>query len=84
MLQDLGVTLLVELPLDDDEGLSVACEPSGLHLVSREHLAGIGHAPVGQRVGPRCWFHVKLLDLKVGKGWPVPAPRSGSRACIDR
>jgi hypothetical protein len=38
-LQDLGVTPLVELLLDDDGGLSTACKPSGLHLVNREHLA---------------------------------------------
>jgi hypothetical protein len=56
-LQDLGVTPLVELPFDDDEGLSMACEPSGLRLVSRECLAEevveIRHTPVSRRVRPR-------------------------------
>jgi hypothetical protein len=37
-LQDLGLTLLVKFSLDDDEGLSAACEPSSLRLIHREHL----------------------------------------------
>jgi hypothetical protein len=36
-LQDLGVTLLVEFSLNDDKGLSVACKPSGLCLIRRDH-----------------------------------------------
>jgi len=32
------VAALVELPFDDDEGLGVTREPSGLCLVGREHL----------------------------------------------
>ena len=30
---------LVELPLNNDEGLAMACEPPGLHFVHRDHLA---------------------------------------------
>ena len=47
---------LVELPFDEDEGLGVTRKPSGLHLVSREHLVEeaieIRCSPVGRRV--RC------------------------------
>ena len=45
---------LVELPFDDDEGLGMTREPSGLHLVDREHLMEeaieIRCSSVGQRV----------------------------------
>jgi hypothetical protein len=39
MLEDLGVTLLIEFSLDDDKGLSLARKPLGLYPVHREHLA---------------------------------------------
>jgi hypothetical protein len=66
------VALLIELPLDDHEGLSAACEPSGLRIVSWEHLAEevgkIRHPLVGWRVGTCCLFQLELHDLVVGKG----------------
>ena len=37
-LQDPSVASLVELPLDNDERLGSACDPSGLCLVRREHF----------------------------------------------
>jgi hypothetical protein len=39
MLEDLGVTLLIEFSLDDDKGLILAHKPSGLYPIHREHLA---------------------------------------------
>ena len=46
---------LVELPFDDDEGLGMTREPSGLHLADREHLVEeaieIRCSLVGWRVG---------------------------------
>jgi hypothetical protein len=64
------VTPLVELPIKDDKGLRAACELSGLHLVSWEHLAEelvkIRRHPVGWRVKPRRWSQVELHDLVVG------------------
>ena len=53
-LQDSSVAALVELPFDDDEGLSVTHEPSSLRLVGREHLVAeaieIRCSLVGRRV----------------------------------
>ena len=53
-LQDSSEAVLVELPFDDDEGLGMTREPSGLHLVDREHLMEeaieIRFSPVGHRV----------------------------------
>jgi hypothetical protein len=37
-LQDLGVTLIVKLSLDGEEGLSMAREPSSFRLIRWEHL----------------------------------------------
>jgi hypothetical protein len=77
-LQDLGVTPLVELPLNDDEGLSAACESSGLRLVSRVHLAKevveIRHPPVRRRVRLHRWFPIELHDLEVGRSWRLLSP----------
>ena len=46
--------MLVELPFDDDEGLGVMRELSGLRLVGREHLVEeaieIRCSPIGPRV----------------------------------
>jgi hypothetical protein len=79
MLQDLGGTLFVELSLNDDEGLCAACEPSGLRLVNQEHLVEevveIRCHSLSRRVGNRRRFHVKLHDLKVGKGRRLTSPR---------
>jgi hypothetical protein len=54
---DPGVTPFLEVPFDDNEGLSMVCEPQGLHFVSWEHLAEevvkIRHPLVSRRVGLR-------------------------------
>ena len=68
-LQDSGVAVLVELPFDDDEGLGVTREPSGLRLIDREHLVEeaieIRCSLVGRRVGLRHWVSDKFHDLGV-------------------
>jgi hypothetical protein len=85
-LQDLGVTPFVELSLDDDEGLSTACELSSLRLVSREHLAEevvkIRHPPVDRRVGLRRWFPVKLHDLEVRRSQRLTSPHAQGRQFV--
>ena len=68
-LQDSSVAALVELPFDDDEGLGVMREPSGLCLVSREHLVEeaieIRCSPVGRRVRLQHWIFTEFHDLGV-------------------
>ena len=60
---------LVELPFDDDEGLGAKREPSGLHLVSREHLMEeeieIKCSLVGRRVGLCHWVFDEFHDFEV-------------------
>ena len=60
---------LVELPFDDDEGLGATREPSGLHLVGREHLMEeeieIRCSLVGRRVGLHHWVFDKFHELGV-------------------
>jgi hypothetical protein len=80
------VTLLVELPLNDDEGLSAACEPSGLCLVSQEHLAEevlkIRRPPVGRRVGPRRRSKLSSMTswLEKVSGWQAPESEASGSA----
>jgi hypothetical protein len=69
MLQDLGVTLLVEFFLNDGKGLSAARKPSGLCFIHREDLTDeaikIGNPPVGQMVRLYYWVLINLHDLRV-------------------
>ena len=80
MLQDSGVATLVELPFDDDEGLSATREPSGLRLVGREHLVEeaieIRCSPVGRRVGLCHWVFDEFHDLDVGWNCGLVSPRA--------
>ena len=66
-LQDSSEAALVELPFDDDEGLGMTPEPSGLHLVGREHLVEeaieIRRSPVNRRVGLCHWVFDEFNDL---------------------
>ena len=61
--------MLVELPFDDDEGLGMMCEPSGLCLVGRELLMEeaikIRCSLVGQRVSLHHWVFDEFHDLWV-------------------
>jgi hypothetical protein len=38
VLEDVGVAFLVEIPINDNEGLSPVREPPSLRLIGREHL----------------------------------------------
>ena len=61
--------MLVELPFNDDKGLGATREPSGLHLVGREHFMEeaieIRCSLVGRRVGLRRWLFDEFHDLWV-------------------
>ena len=63
------IATLVELPFDDDEGLGVTLEPSGLRLVGRDHLVEeaikIRCSLVGRRVRLHHWVFDEFHDLKV-------------------
>jgi hypothetical protein len=63
-LQDLGVTLLVKLSLEDNEGLSMVREPLGLRLIRQEHLTDEAikvRGPLVKRgVRPCRWVLVRL------------------------
>jgi hypothetical protein len=81
------VNPFVELPLDDDEGLSAACKLSGLYLISRQHhveeIVEIRRPPVDRRVRPHHRFLIELHDLEVEKGWRSRSPRvRGRRFCF--
>jgi hypothetical protein len=72
------VPSLVKLPLDNDKGLSMACELSSLYLVGREQLVEevieVRLYPLHRKFRLRHWLLVKLHDLKVGRGWWLTSP----------
>jgi hypothetical protein len=65
-LQDLGVSFLVELPIDNGKGLSSVCEALGLYFVSGEHFTEkaveVWCPPISLRVRLGHWFLINFRD----------------------
>ena len=79
-LQDSGVTSLVEFALHKKKGLGATCEPSGLHLVRRQHIieevVEVGRPSVDQRAELCRWVLFKLHDFRARWSRWLVSPRA--------